>query len=526
MTYKITFNSGSGSIQPDSLSEFSYSESVPPLEPSDSSGGISQITLAAGLVDELKNPVSNKFVNSRLLINNDLTVTDAVNGSIAATINKVSIAGGLVSITANTAVGRMNKVVSAPPVHGSMLDAITEYCSLVSIVPTFETGLDDDMDGIDVNFPAWNGNLWDNMKLFCSSVTVNGKNIEVISTTEGMHFRLAVNDGTIKLNDRLSDYTSSIDSFDAARSIALPITRTWYGVDKPVYEAANYDPTTPVRDRFRASITDSMQVEAGATVTKRFQINATLTSVKQPVCVATITRTPPAPYEGTTGEYVVVGSDNLPIKPAQWIGLGGSLSVSLTETPGEIEITVTAPPLSELERESGGNGLAPYSIGIESSGDGEYPALWIVGTGVFYYTENRSIPTGAGGDDSKESASGTDSLFLTTDDEFWTKAALAAQRACGPSIELSIITPDAIPFGTGVGSVIERDWNRFRINSANYGPVEVSMTATPCATFSNFNDVNTASDFADFTLLAGDYAEVADQAMQFNEFTIVPLMKG
>jgi hypothetical protein len=482
--------------------------------------------MTAGLVDEFKNSTTNRFMDSRLLINNEVTVTDQLNGSLSATVNKVSIAGGNVSITADTAMGRLNKVVSAPPVHGHLIDAINQYCDLANVSAVVDGYILSDVESLVVNIPAWTGNLWDQMKLLCSSITVNGYSIEVIANFEGMYFRKAIDGSTSKLDNRMSDYTLSIDSFDAAQTISVPITHSWYGVDQPVYEASSYDPTTPVKERFLASITDSMQVEAGATVTKRFQVNATLTSVQQPVCVSTITRTPPAPYAGSTGEYVIVGSDNLPIKPAQWIGLGGSLSVTLTENPGELELTVTAPPLSELERESGGNGLAPYSIGVESSGDADYPALWIVGTGVFYYTEQRTIPTGSGSFDSKDSSTGVTSPFIMSEDSFWSKAALSAQKACGPLIEMNITAPGDIPFGQAIGSVIERDFNRYRIVSANYGPAEVSMTATPCATFGNFNAVNTG-DFALFTSLAGEPdAPNVPQALQFNEFTVVPLMKG
>jgi hypothetical protein len=294
-------------------------------------------------------------------------------------------------------------------------------------------------------------------------------------------------------------------------------------VDQVVYEMNNYDPELKLRDRFLASINDSMQVEAGATVKKRFTINATLDSVNDPVCVSTINRDFPAPYAGTTGEYVVVGSDNLPLSPTQWVAMGGSLTVSLTENPGEIELSITAPPLAEIEKEAGGTGLAPYSIGVESSGEADYPALWITGTGVFYNEIERKIPTGSDPDNSNADAASISARFLTTDDDYWSKSAMAAQKACGPNVTLSVTMPANLPYGTGIGSYVYHDGNKFRITEANYGVSDVSLTGIPCASFSDYAASWTDSDFSDFTAYALDGDTYPDQALHFNEFSIMPL---
>jgi hypothetical protein len=523
MSINITFNSGSGSIEPGSLIDLSYSESATPLEPSSLEGGVSQINFSAMAIDQ--NKFGNTHPNSKLLINNDVTITDSLNGMISAKVSKVSVNAGVASITADSALAKMNTKVSAPPVHGSLKDAAIAYCNLAYIEPVFLGILETDMQVTQVNLPAWTGNLWDKLKEFCASTLVEGKPIEVVATFDGITFRYA-NLNTINIDERKSDYSISIDSFDSAKTISVPRAYTEYGTNKVVYELSNYEDGVDPRNTFKASIMDSMQVEAGQTIKKRFNINATLDMVNQPVCVSTITRTPPAPYEGTTGEYVIVGSDNLPIKPSQWIGLGGSLTVDLTENPGEIEITVTAPPLSELEKESGGTGLAPYSIGVESSGEGEYPAFWITGTGVFYHQKRFEIPTGTDPETTNESAASVEATMLVDSDSYWSKAALAAQKACGPMIEAAISMPADLPYGTGIGSIFYRDSNKFRVNSVAYGVADASLSATPCAEIIDFNEIWTGKTFANFTSIALDPDDHPSNALLFNEFTVIPLMEA
>ena len=523
MSINITFNSGSGSIVPGSLIDFAYSESATPLEPSSLDGGVSQITFSAEAVSA--NKLGNSHPNSKLLINNDVTITDALNGMLSAKVSKVSVNAGVVSVTADSALAKMNTKVSAPPVSGDLKDAVTAYCDLAYITPVFEGTLEADMAATPVQLPAWTGNLWDKLKEFCACTLVNDKPIEVVSTFEGVTFRYAKENET-RFEERNADFSISIDSFDAAKSVSMPRSYTEYGENKVIYELSNYEDGADPTETFKASIMDSLQVEAGQTIKKRFNINATLNSVNQPECVETITRTPPAPYAGTTGQYVVVGSDNLPIKPSQWIGLGGSLVVDLTDNPGEIEITVTAPPLSELEKVSGGNGLAPYSIGIESSGDGDYPALWITGTGVFYHQKKFNIPTGSDADNPTESAATVETPMLVDSDAFWTKAALAAQKACGPLVEVSISMPADLPYGTGIGAVFETESNKFRVNSVSYNVADATMSATPCAEISDFNSIWTGKTFADFTSIAISGETMPDQALLFNEFTVIPLMEA
>lgn len=261
-----------------------------------------------------------------------------------------------------------------------------------------------------------------------------------------------------------------------------------------------------------------MQVEAGQVITKRFLVNASLEEIQQPECVSAIF---PLPYAGVTGQYVIVGSDDLPVSPSQWIAQGGNLTVSLTENPYEIEITVVAPPSVTLPTAANPAEAtpAPYKIGVESSGEADYPALYIVGTGVFFEKTLSAFSTGTTDTiTAQDGATTIDNIFITTDADLSSRGVAAAQAACGPSVVLTQTVADAIAFGSTPGSVITAKNNKFRVASAAYNPSGISITAVPCATIGDFNSVWTGSTFSSFDGIMGS------QAIKFNEFTIIPLL--
>jgi hypothetical protein len=308
-----------------------------------------------------------------------------------------------------------------------------------------------------------------------------------------------------------------VDSFDASKEITVFKYETEYGVDRVVREQERQSQGLFTVNQ-NVSITDTMQVEAGEVVTKRFLINASLSEVKQPVCVSEIF---PLPYGGTTGEYVIVGSDNLPIDPDQWADQGGSVTVALTDNPYEIEITVVAPPAVTMPTAANPAEVtpAPYKIGVESSGDVDYPALYIVGTGVFFTKKAKTFQTGA--DDeftAQDTNQSVDNIFITNNNDLNTRGIAAAQAACGPSVALTYTVTDGLQFGETPGSIISTDNNKFRINAVSYSPVSSSVTAIPSSSVADFNSVWSGKTFANFNSL------MSGKGIKLNEFTVVPLI--
>ena len=525
MSIKTVKLDGSGAILEGSEISYSYSEDVSNLSPDSISGGSGQITISA-----IKQDDSVEFKKSPgLLLNNTMSLTDSDAGQIEFQIKKVSTNNDLISLTGRTVDGRMNVTKIAQPVGGSsaygdtLQEAIEYYCSLANITPDFDSALLPYVSSRTVNFIGWEANLWEQLKLLCASTSASATEdipMEMTVNVDTLKFRIA-NNRSANLTDNASSISVEVDNFDASKMVNVTMYNTHYGANEVVNEDSEVDAELGfVRN---VSIRDQLQVDAGQTIIKRFKIDASLETVNTPYAVSTITA---IPYTGSTGEYVVVGSDDLPISPAQWSAQGGSLEVSLTGNPNEIEIKITAPQASQLEQAGvpGAYSLAPYKIGTESSGGTDYPAMYITGTGVFFKRFTQAFYTGAA-DEYTASLEDTaiDSPFITTRMELASRGIAAAQAIAGPSVKVNISNPSDIVMNTTIGSVIEHDRSKYRIESASFSASEKTATGTSVSPVPEFNTIWTGKTFANFTSTMGTTSDV--ESISFNEFTIIPLNK-
>ena len=455
-----------------------------------------------------------------------MTITDTERGSVTGQVKAVTLANDIASITSDTILSRLNVVRAAAPVGGAsgtpktLLDAINYYCSLVDgVTPQFDNDLDDALDLVPVNFIGWNGNVWEYLKMLCSAVSaslVDDVAIEMYVLNNQLRFRYAMT-RSFDFSEKSSDLSIAIDAFEAAESVTVSFYKTSYGVNKVFYELSNYNVGADPKTTFKSSINDIMQVDAGETVTKRFLIDASLESINQPTPVATISRVPPAAYAGTTGEYVVVGSDDLPIQPSQWIALGGKLTVSITENPNEIEVSITAP--ASVTMPTAGNPAtevtnAPYKIGAEL---GDYPAFWLTGTGVFFEKIDKKLLTGAGSTyTTNKEAPSVDNPFIFDLHTLSNRGVAAAQFYCGPRIIGTRTVSDALNFGEAIGMTERIGDLRFRYESADYNPSDIKLSGQSYATINEFDETLVDKTFANFN--------TATTGLKFNEFTLQPLM--
>jgi hypothetical protein len=518
-TFKLN---GSGDYLKGSEISYSYSEDVSSLSPDDVSGGNGQVTLSVIGMD-----YSDDFMkHPALLVNNEMVLEDTQAGSVEFQVKKVSVNQELVSITGFTLESRMNVEKTAQPVGGAagfedtLQDAIEYYCGLVDVFPSFDDELLPYVSTRTVNFIGWQGNVWEKLKLLCASVSASATEdvpMEMIVDVSTLKFRIAKS-RTAEVISGASSVTVDVDSFDAAKSVDVIMYKTEYKSNEVVNEDAPLDEELGFVQN--VSIRDTLSVDAGQTIIKRFKINASLETVNNPIPVATIST---FPYTGVTGEYVIVGNDDLPIQPAQWVGQGGSLTVSITENPNEIEIKITAPQADSLLQEGSSNlGFAPYKIGVESSGGQEYPAMYITGTGVFFERYTETFLTGASNDyTSDDAATEVDSPFITTRRELATRGVAAAQHIAGPNVSLNISSPSGVTIGNTLGSLIKYDKNQFRIESASYSQTGNSLKASPFASIASFNSIWNGKTFADFSATMGTDADL--EYISFNEFTIIPL---
>ncbi len=517
MGFSLINTEGSGKAG--ELASYSYSEDVTSLEPGNLTGGTGQVNVTAVSIEAETDGATHPA--SKYLINNALQVIDDGRGFVEFRVKSLSESDGIISVTGETLMGRLNVERKAEAYGGagaSLLGALQYYTGLVDIFPIIDETFALELEEIEVNYIGWTGNVWEHLKMLCA---VSPIPLEAYIDGADLIFRQAKTD-VVDYSGNLSATSLVIESFEAAKEVEVFNYSTSYGVDEIVQEDERDVNLFPVIEK--VSITDTMQVDAGTILTKRFTINASLESVNQPECVSAIL---PLPYTGGLGQYVIVGSDDLPVEPAQWLDQGGSLTVSLTENATEIEITVIAPPVENLPTAADENvsTTAPYKIGVESSGEAEYPALWITGTGVFYKKTSKKFVTGASNEyTSKTSAQQIDNPFIINAAIQSTSGVAAAQAVCGPRISLSQTSTLDSGFGSTIGKLQVVGSNKYRIATASYSPSDTSLTLTACASIADFNARWTGSTFADFTDVAFDPAVNPGQDLKFNEFTVTPLI--
>jgi hypothetical protein len=514
-------NSIPGKIKDDSLISFSYSEDATPLEPTSSDGGTSQVSFSA-----IEETADAGLVNTKLMVNNTVSIQDDDYGTVQFDVKKVSTnAAGVASIIGDSIQAKLNVIKTAQPFSGTLAAAIDYYCSLCGITGASRV-IDISFLGRSVNFIGWTGNVWDHLKQLCSVMTLNTTDrspIEIYFTGTAVGFRPALTN-SINIEPFVSDQNESIEIFDAAQTVNVHSYNTVNKTNSIVYDLSFYEETANTsKKQFLSSLNRTIQVNAGETVTEVFTIDASLTSVKQPDCVAKISPIPYDPLTTGNGQYVIVGSDDLPIRPSQWIAQGGSLVVALTENPNEIKITITAPNATELPKENGnGTGLAPYRIGVESAGSGfDYPAIFIVGSGVFYRKTKHTFPTGANPSvTTKPEAPEVDNIFITDNFTLANAGLSAAQAMCGPAVTMSGSSASGFTFGSSIGRSFNANSNRFRLNSVSFNEREISWDAKSMTTFSNFNTVNSGKTFAQFNTV------LPSPSANFTDFSIIPLTIG
>jgi hypothetical protein len=522
---------GNGSVFGPSLVSYQYAEDVTSLEPSTLSGGTGQVNVTAISVSGDK--VGDTHPDSKLLINNKMLLTHAQSGEVEFTVKQVSKNIDVVSITGNTLQAQLNQEVTAAPHGGSgytLLTALEYYCSLAGISITnnnleFEGTLDYDLDLVPANFIGWNGNLWEHIKMFCAVVSASitdNVGIEAYINLNTLVFRKAKTTVAEFKQQDLAGQSIAINSFEAAQNFEIFNYNTSYKANSIVQSLSVNKDNLPSVAR-NATTGEAIQVNANETVKIRITINASLETINQPTAVNSIL---PLPYVGSSGQYVVAGNDGILLQASQWTGQGGSVTAALTENPNEIEITVVAPVSESLTHAADAElGFAPYQVGVEVADGEDYPALYITGTGVFYDKVSHIMRTGADVAFINDiSAPSIDNLFITNKSDMYTRGAAAAQAICGPSVELSEEVSTIENFGETPGKLRAVESNKFRINNVSYSESGTTILALPAATFADFNAKWTSLDFADFTNTALNPDDFPNEALKFNEFTVIPLM--
>lgn len=327
-------------------------------------GGFGQINVQASALKDSLYGVTDR-----------LRLSDDVLGKTVGVIREVTVQDGDLSLVADSALGVFDADKVVAPQTTTLLAAMTYYCNLAKVTNSLK--VDPSIAERQVNFPGWNGNMWDGLKQILSS-----QKIEMSLVFEDVVVRPL---RTVIANiDRATTITRRVSNQDTCREVEVFYYNHTRVVNREIYPWNLTDPNV-------------YSVNASETVTLRLELNASLSSVNQPQFQDFVPNAE-AP-SGGLGVYSVSGNDGLPITYGQWQNNGGSLRVELAE-PSILEVTITGPSLPEF---------APFRIAMTAGASSYYNSLRITGTGLRWDKRSVVLSTGA------TSAVTGESIGLTVD---------------------------------------------------------------------------------------------------------------
>lgn len=331
------------------IHSFSVQEDATPIDPSSSFGGVGTITTSIDDSPDIP------------LMNGGVILADGSRGKTSGIIRGADGNDGIATLTADSTLGLLNTERTLAPVIGTLRDAVQYYCDVVQI--TNDVVVDPSVANRPVVYPGGKANVWVRVKQMLAA-----EQLEMALVFNRIYvrpLRLLVAD-----TSRLTTRGWSVSNDRSAKTVEISYYNSVAAVQKEIYPVKGQDPQIII-------------IDAGQTQVVQQQVNATLTSVNQPVPTYSVGNTT---FDNTSGVYSVTGADDLPIQPAQWLAAGGKLTVRVTSDPSVIEIVVRGANLPNL---------SPFRIAMSSGASTYYNSLHITGQGVAWDRESIVLPTGA-----------------------------------------------------------------------------------------------------------------------------------
>ncbi|MET4703106.1 hypothetical protein [Frigoribacterium sp. UYMn621] len=380
-------------------SDYAITEDSPSVDPSDSTGGVGQLSFST---PETR---ASKTLRSKVV-----TLQDGAQGTTQGTVTAASGDGVTARLTADSRMGALLVTRTASPFSGTLANAFTYYLGLVGI--TANIVVDATIASRAVTFPGWGGIAWDYMKQMAAS-----QKVEMALVSNNIVLRPYR--GRIAQTYRTATKSWALDATSLAQSVEVYYYQSAPQTNALAYPLGGWQPGVSI-----------YTVKAGETKTYNLSllpvaltgVGASLTSVQQPVCTAFV-----ASNYSASSVYSVTGADGLPVTPAQWAALGGSLTVAINPDTTSVTITIigAADPTGKI---------TPYKISMASGTSDDYSSLRLVGTGVFFNKQKVVLQTGLGPDVAPTPiGASVDNRFINTyaealDLATWTAARYSSAR--------------------------------------------------------------------------------------------------
>lgn len=391
------------------VAEWSVQEDATPLDPSDTSGGVGQMTLT-----------TNENGDTEYLRRVPIDFSVPSQGTTRGTVLSVGATDGVASIVANSRLDQLNVTRDAAPFTGMLSDGLAYYLRLCGI--TTGIAMDPDLSTVTVNWPGWSGIVWDQIKKVCSALW-----IECSLVSNNIVFR-DIRQRTAQ-NYRDSSVGWSFADNSIAQSVAGFYYTTSYSTSVPVLPLGSWDAKVQMFDGLAANTVTTQTISTMPNSGEE-GFWASLTSVQQPVAVSNV-----ALGDLSASQYSILAGDNSQYDPAAWYRLGGSVTVSLGEDSRSIIVTVVTP-------DDGAH--APFSLATFTTVGESTPlksnSLRVIGTGTYGQKVKMTLSTGRTKDEtSTEVGTTVENEFIQTRQQLRECLLWAAAKYAG-SATLNVTT--------------------------------------------------------------------------------------
>lgn len=383
---------------------FSVTEEITPITAGDSSGSVGSFQFSV---------LENDSLSPLLMSGAEVKLADSNLGSTLGTVTGVNWTdNGRVQIECQSRLGKLNIYdVQAQPYVGTLEGAFRYYAGLAGQFA--DVFVDPAIASRPVAFPGWFGELWFRMKQFAAAQDCEISLVSGVILLRPLRTRTAVDNLNVARSRKYGD-TNLARSVEIYHYSNTPIT------NKLVYPPNGWVPETQV-----------LSVNADEEQTFTLELSASVSSIMAPVMQTFV-----AQDFNSSSVYTVVGSDGLPIQPAQWTDYGGIVRVTIN--PDTTSLSVYFKGATGI---IGANGepLTSYSLALGSDFTGNrYSTLRIVGTGVSFDKQLLTLRTGV-----PDSMTGTevgvtiDNPFISNLSDAYTAGTRASRWYAGEKMTLS-----------------------------------------------------------------------------------------
>ena len=433
---------------------YSVQETATPLDPSNTGAAFGQVTYTT-------------TADSAKLLQN-VTLNDPEKPWInPANVTELSNTDGLVSVTADTMMSKMNHWFTMLPYSGTLQGYMKQISSLCGMSPTIQVA--SDIASLPVVAIGYEGNVWEGFKEFLSA-----NKLEAVYDNNQIKIRKPNED------NHVIKYPTTITRNHSAQATAEIVVVKFKELWTPTIQS-NIE-FYPDHDDYSAGI---LSVEAGETVIHEIQLDASVVSVNQPVCKDYVAANTSA--AGTSGWYSVAGNDGKPIEASRWAAGGGKLEVRTTRDPSVIEVIITGSKVEEY---------APYQIAMTAGESSYYNSLHITGRGLRWTEREIEVHTGAPtASTEQETRQEVENRHILTKGQAYNAALQASRALCGGFLTYS---GSSAPFGPNVGQRVRLDDAYYRTETTTEVAENKQFELTEHTLISDFNTANPTQTIAQF----------------------------